>query len=169
MAVERYITPESALVESKLLYRADADFDDDDKPFTRLTELHIRTVQRRTTLGSDKKLTAFAWEKIPGATWGKLSTKTGDYGWFPNADPCFRTKLVAGENFPPGVATTKLAAWQHCLKSVKARLKRAKEHSYGEDYENDVIALIALVERRISAERSAKTKNKQAVAGPASS
>ena len=65
MAVERYITPESALVESKLLYRADADFDDDDKPFTRLTELHIRTVQRRTTLGSDKKLTAFAWEKIP--------------------------------------------------------------------------------------------------------
>lgn len=67
----------------------------------------------RTVRGG--KVTAI-W-KLPW-TWGKRSTKTGDYGWLARIPAwCRRTWPVGSEPF--GLFTTKRAAIQHELKRSK--------------------------------------------------
>lgn len=50
-------------------------------------------------------------------TWGKLSSKTGDYGWLPNIDSAFRRQFQVGADLPFGIYTTKRAALAYELAS----------------------------------------------------
>lgn len=156
------ICPQSAFVEGKVLYKASACTDENDKSTTEIVELHIRTVQMRAHgVLNEKRLTAFAWQKIDGVTWGKKSSKTGDYGWLPNADPYYRVKIVAGESMPSGIGTTKLAAWQSCLKSLQGHLRGATDRGYDEEGKAEIVREMALIERRITAERKAGSAKKK--------
>lgn len=150
MAAE--LCPEAVLVEGGELFKAYCETRMDGKINLEIEIIHIRTVQLRQDERGVWRLTGFAWPKNV-LTWGKLSSKTGDYGWLPAPDPSVRIKLVAGDRYPIGVGSTKLAAWKSCLRTVKARLERAKKFDYGPEAERETEAEIAMIERRIAAER----------------
>ncbi|EKY4114227.1 TPA: hypothetical protein ACGW3M_001117 [Pseudomonas aeruginosa] len=149
------LCPESVLVEGRELYKATVLEGLNEKSRIVIESIFVRSVQMRADNWGEKKLTAFAWPKNI-STWGKRSTKTGDYGWLPSPDPDHRTKVVAGERMPLGVGATKVAALKSCLRAVLAQAERAKKFNYGADIEAEIAEEIALVERRIKAERSAK-------------
>lgn len=149
------LCPESILVEGRELFEATLVEGLNEKPRVVIESIFVRSVQMRADDWGEKKLTAFAWPKN-NSTWGKRSTKTGDYGWLPKPDPDFRIKLVAGDRMPLGVGATKLAALKSRLRVVMAKAERAKKFSYGAESEAEIAEEIALVERRIKAERSTK-------------
>ncbi|EMO9521365.1 hypothetical protein PZT66_24605 [Pseudomonas aeruginosa] len=146
------LCPESILVEGRELYEATVLEGLNEKPRVVVESIFVRSVQMRADDRGNKKLTAFAWPKN-NSTWGKRSTKTGDYGWLPSPDPDHRTKLVAGERMPLGVGATKIAALKSCLRAVLARAERAMKFNYGADIEAEIAEEKALVERRIKVER----------------
>lgn len=151
------LCPKTVFVVGKVLYKASSFEGEDGKARTEIEEIHVRTVQMRAAgIGGPQKLTAFAYPKIAGVTWGKLSSKTADYGWLPGTNTSCQVRLIEGEPMPLGVGTTRLSAWQACLKVAQASLKRGKDFGHGEEYEAYVRSKIALIERRIAALRSAK-------------
>lgn len=65
--------------------------------------------------GSDDKY-VHCTQKINGLTYGKLSNKKGDYGFFKSIPLYCKKKFKVGEHLPDGVFTTILAAAKYRLK-----------------------------------------------------
>ena len=64
-------------------------------------------------------------QKIERVTWGKLSTKNGDYGFLPNTDPIWRKFVGVDEEFKDKeLFKTKTAAMRSSLPWLK---KKANE------------------------------------------
>lgn len=51
------------------------------------------------------------------SSWGKLSTKSGDFGWLPNTPSHCREQFRVGSDLPSGLYTTKRAALAYALAS----------------------------------------------------
>ena len=63
----------------------------------------------------------YAVAKISGITWGKLSSKNGDFGFLNSIDPIFRYRILVGNKFM-SLHTTKMQAWKSLLsESLKWR------------------------------------------------
>ncbi len=65
--------------------------------------------------GSDDKY-VHCTQKINGLTYGKLSNKKGDYGFFKSIPLYCKKKFKVGEHLPDGIFTTTLAAAKYRLK-----------------------------------------------------
>ncbi|NTI22398.1 hypothetical protein G6M87_11065 [Rhizobium rhizogenes] len=73
-------------------------------------EYHVRTIR-----GGDVHL---IWKLE--CTWGKRSSKSGDFGWLKRIPAWTRTKWRVSGEPPPHLKTTKLAAIRHELKTAVA-------------------------------------------------
>lgn len=79
-------------------------------------------------------------------TWGKRSTKHGDFGWLPNIPAwCRHAEAVAGESIR-GYAKTKAAALRHAIARERAmrRLSKGKP-----EWQADCDAAIAAMKTRL--------------------
>ena len=63
-----------------------------------------------------------------GCTWGKLSSKNGDFGWFKDIPDFLRRKADVGEKIW-GLYTTRLQAWRALL----VRLRSPRKGCFGCD------------------------------------
>ncbi len=54
-------------------------------------------------------------QRLDGITWGKLSKKTGDYGWKKSIPAEYREQFQVGADLPSGFYTTKLQALKYAL------------------------------------------------------
>lgn len=61
-------------------------------------------------------------EKRKGETWGKLSRKQFDYGWFSSISHYYKINFKEGEPIPLGIYTTKLAACQFAVSTAGVRV-----------------------------------------------
>lgn len=62
--------------------------------------------------------------KVKLVTWGKRSTKNGDFGWLDPIEPLFRTRFRLVDGVPAGYARSKSAAFRKAL--AEARVSRKK-------------------------------------------
>lgn len=94
--------------------------------------------------------------KADFVTWGKRSSKTGDYGWLDPIDPLFRRRFRLEDGVPADFARSSVAAYRKALAITRARRKR-----YGNDVEAiaeceiDIAALAARVKRLAGRARQA--------------
>ena len=62
-------------------------------------------------------------------TWGKRSTRTGDFGWLDPIDPHFRTKWRVGAERPARLSKTRTQA-------IRYAIEHHERYSDPEDYED---------------------------------
>lgn len=91
--------------------------DEDDSGKVSFTEYRVRTIRK----GKAYATAIYPW------TWGKLSSKSGDFGWLDPIPSWCRRAWRIGENLPYGLRTTKLAA-------IKEAIRIHKEHGDPDDY-----------------------------------
>jgi hypothetical protein len=108
-----------------ILYKAIAEYDDDThRARTLLKEWHVTSIKRKGA--GDDAPTIYLVQKVDGATWGKLSSKTGDYGWLPSIGSDWRDSFVHGVYMASGYATTPAKAYALAIGDSKHRIKRYK-------------------------------------------
>ena len=111
--------PASRIKVGAVLYRAFS-LVDDGKVETGFEEWVVRNIRARRNSKTIRGISLAARDievakvvnlamKTHG-TWGKLSTKTGDFGWLPNIWRGFRRQFQVGTDLPIGIYTTKRAA-----------------------------------------------------------
>jgi len=111
--------PTSVIKVGAVLYRA-ISYVDEGKTVTGFEEWVVRTIRARRNssmwLGRDVKKMGWDIPKMvnlvekSAVTWGKLSSKTGDYGWRKYIPQSSRKQFTVGADLPWGFYTTKLAA-----------------------------------------------------------
>lgn len=112
--------PASKIAVGAVLYSCTAWTDDEGKTSTEVNEWVVRSI--RATRGSKTRM-GFATsyrrdttqyvhitEKINLVTWGKRSTKNGDYGWLKTIPSYCTKRFAVGSNLPHGIYTTTRAA-----------------------------------------------------------
>ena len=62
-------------------------------------------------------------QRLDGITWGKLSKKTGDYGWRKSIQAQYRKQFEVGADLPSGFYTTKQQALKFALVSELNHIK----------------------------------------------
>lgn len=102
-------------------------------------------------------------EKLERVTWGKRSSKTGDFGWRTTIPAYYRKQFPVGANLPHGIYTTIRAAVQFELQCTHEMLKvckaaAAEDREDGEEAELE--AQMTALERRLAKlEQAADTKD----------
>jgi len=82
-------------------------------------EYSLRTIRRRP---HGTQQIGYWFAKLPGVTWGKLSTKQGDYGWLDkNGITDFRVSKPIKDGRPFG--TTKAGTLRSEIADIRAALK----------------------------------------------
>lgn len=113
----------ASLKVGSVLYKASADFNDDTgRASTEITEWHVRAIKRKRA--SDTEQTVYLVMKVLGATWGKLSSRTGHVGWLPSTTGGFRDSFLIGEYMGVGFATTPEKAITLAIAKEKVRKRR---------------------------------------------
>lgn len=92
----------------------------------------------------------YAINLINGVTWGKRSTKNGDFGWLKNIDSCFKRKTLEGTQFY-NLHTTKLKA---CL-NIQTVIKKQKNDIDFKVYKK----VMAEIKRKITMLRKLKKES----------
>lgn len=87
-------------------------------------------------------------------TWGKLSSKIGDYGWLPGIPSYYRDNFLLEEPLPGRYGKSETAAIRARIKNEKKSLAR---HSDAE-VRNEIEATIAVLERSLK-QRMGRSKN----------
>lgn len=105
---------------------------DNGKTTTEIQEWVVRTIRARRnsltwrgmdmTRGGSEKPKAVNMVQKNEFTWGKLSKKTGDYGWLKNIHSCYKRQFSVGSDLPHGMFTTKRAAAVYALADEKRSL-----------------------------------------------
>ena len=90
--------------------------------------------------------------KLKAVTWGKRSTKNGDFGWLDPIDPLFRTRFKVVEGVPAGYARTKSAAFRKALAEARASRKKWPDDP---EIVAEADAEIAALTKRLKRESSA--------------
>ena len=75
-----------------------------------IEKLYVRSI---------RKGKAYLTERVPHLTWGRLSRKTGDYGWLPNPPRWMRHRVSFDQPNPYG--KTKQSAVRKALASARRR------------------------------------------------
>lgn len=105
-------------------------------------------------------------QRLDGITWGKLSTKTGDYGWKKSIPAEYREQFKVGADLPNGFYTTKLQAFKYALddeldhiKWYESELEKTESSFDKQELElelAEVKQVAKALESRISREKSKK-------------
>lgn len=81
-------------------------------------------------------------------TWGKRSTKNGDYGWLDPISPLWRTKFSIERGVPSGYGRSKSAAIRSALASERAARPRYKGDAEAvAECDRDIDALVKRLAR----------------------
>jgi len=112
--------PVSKIKVGAVLYSCLAWTDDMGKTSTEINEWIVRSIQARrgtksrmgcpTRFFSESTKYVNITQKIDLVTWGKRSSKTGDYGWLKTIPADFRKQFAVGHSLPRGIYTTIRAA-----------------------------------------------------------
>lgn len=162
--------PASKIAVGAVLYEAAASTDDDRKTTTAIQEWVVRSIRaKRGTKSRFGVASPIAKEacqyvnltqKLEGVTWGKRSSKSGDYGWL-NSIPTWCThQFEVGQDLPLGIYTTVRAALVYAIANTEAHLEatrgyRDKEPLASEIAEweieiSDLEAQLAALKRRLA-------------------
>ena len=153
--------PKSKIKDGAILYKVSAFTFLDNSSGTEVEEWHIRTIRmKRGSLSwrgiklstgnelQQEKRCINCVQKIKGITWGKLSTKNGDFGFFKNIKNKYKVQFNEGDTYlPEGFFTTVLAASKFAykrhlrlLKSNEEDLREVeRERDSGEVYDPEVL------------------------------
>lgn len=154
-------TPSSLKVGS-VLYVAKAYLDDDSlQARVQISEWHVRIIKRQRA--GDAIETVYLTNKAEAVTWGKLSRRSGDYGWLPKIPASFRDSFKLSEYMGQGYGTTKSKAIALAIGQEKHRIRRYE--AWGKEPNNpgyqehidDCMRCISALERRL---KSLATKRK---------
>lgn len=123
--------PVSKIAVGVTLYSCTSWTDDAGKTSTAINEWVVRSIQAKrgsksrfgvaAPFGKDATQFVNLTEKIDLITWGKRSTKNGDYGWLKNIPSYCRKQFSVGSCLPRGIYTTVRAA-------ILCRLSIAKDY-----------------------------------------
>lgn len=112
--------PASKIKVGAVLYSCTAWTDDMGKTSTEINEWVVRSIQARRGTKSrmgfpvygstDKSIYVNLTKKVDHLTWGKRSSKTGDFGWRKTIPSVCRRQFEVGDRLPPGICTTVRAA-----------------------------------------------------------
>jgi hypothetical protein len=162
--------PKSVIKVGAVLYRAYS-YVDGGKTVTGLEEWVVRTIRarRNSSIWRGRDVKKLGWD-IPkmvnlveksDITWGKLSSKKGDYGWRKYIPERNRKQIPIGADLPRGIYSTKMAALKYLIADRKRDLARDENDLSNEtDPEEiaelqsekaDAIAEIAALSRRLKA------------------
>ena len=120
--------PHSKIKVGVTLFSVSTDTDPDTKKVSvDINEWIIRSIKKKRGSQSSYGCKVFQFndsddkyvhcsQKINGLTYGKLSNKKGDYGFFKSIPLCCKKKFKVGEHLPDGIFTTILAAAKYRLK-----------------------------------------------------
>jgi hypothetical protein len=99
-----------------ILFSVEASTDDEGKCSTEVREWVVRSIQAKR--GTKSRFgcpapyadTALKYvnlvAKVDYLTWGKRSSKNGDYGWLKSISNLYRRQFMVGDNLPNGIYTT---------------------------------------------------------------
>ena len=76
-------------------------------------EYVLRTIQTR-----DSVVWGYWWPKLPGVTWGKVSSKHRDFGWLKDAWSTFRVKKALSRGRP--YAASKAGALRDAIAELRS-------------------------------------------------
>lgn len=177
-APQRY--PASIIKVGAVLYSVLSWVGNDGKAKVELQEWIVRSIKRRRGSQTKNGVKTFLansefsrlqyvnlTHKEKGVSWGKLSRKHFDFGWFKSIPLSHRIKFPVGDNLPHGIYTTKLAAYQHA-----ATFTRDEIHWYenklptvqGEEKSDYLLELdehkkeLVAIERRFKRYKSLRSK-----------
>jgi hypothetical protein len=130
-APKRQPYPASKITVGAVLYSV-LSYVVDGKTKTEIIEWVVRTIRARRnsltwrgvdmTRGNAEKPKAVNMVQKNEFTWGKLSKKTGDYGWLKNIHSGYKRQFSVGADLPHGMFTTKRAAAVYALADEKRSL-----------------------------------------------
>lgn len=125
--------PASKIKVGAVLFSAEAYTDDQGRTSTTVSEWVIRSIQAKR--GSKTKLGV----AVPGAeappvfvnltkkvdflTWGKRSSKSGDYGWLSSIPAECQAQFAVGGDLPRRIYTTKRAAVLFAIADTEERIQ----------------------------------------------
>jgi len=91
-------------------FRFSLDYMAREKAHYELWEYHVTSIDKRGVFLKCKT----------DSTWGKLSSKNGDYGWLPNIHSIWKIHIKPGENhIDSGLYTSKKLAYKSDLASLR--------------------------------------------------
>ncbi len=114
------------ITKGDIFYHAWVNLEPNDKSTIEFEEWHVTSVNKNGVYLTQKT----------SLTWGKRSSKNGDYGWLRNIPDYYRKVLKNQDYKSSGLHKSKSAAYR----SVMPEMKK---------YKRDVLRLHSLVERKI--------------------
>lgn len=112
--------PASQIKVGSVLYSCAAWTDEKGQVSTEIQEWIVRSIAAKRGTKSrmgfpvygvtDKSIYVNLTQKVDHLTWGKRSSKTGDFGWFKTIPSIYRRQFEVGDRLPPGIFTTVRAA-----------------------------------------------------------
>jgi len=141
--------PSSKIKPESILFYVDAFSYDDGSSTVEVQEWAVRSIRRKRGSQTRYGFKQFAAEinnekyvnlirKIKNTTWGKRSTRNGDFGWLPSIPDYYRKQFKEGDCLPRGVYTTKRAAFKFALFKWKEKINRCQEWIKEEDCPNEI-------------------------------
>lgn len=112
------------------LYEAQTWTEDDGKAKSEITIWVVRSIRAKrgsktksgcTVFYGDTRPLVNLVQKIAGLTWGKRSSKKGDFGFLKSISANYRQQFVAGGDLPTGLYTTVRGAILYEISSLKRR------------------------------------------------
>lgn len=105
-----------SLKKGDILYKAWLSLEScrEDKCSIEVEEHHVTSVNKNGV---------YLVQKIQGVTYGKLSTKTGDYGFLKNIDNVFKTLIKDGDYKKRDFHRTKISAYNSSMTELKRKQK----------------------------------------------
>ena len=151
--------PSSKIFVGAVLYIAMAWTDDDGKTTSEIEQWVVRSIRAKRgskTKYGFKVAASRAYDvaqyvnltqKIDRITWGKRSTKNGDYGWLSSIPESFRMQFRVGDPLPYGLYTTERAALVYRIAAEKEWLAKVKLRDDALEIETAEAELSALKRR----------------------
>lgn len=120
--------PNSVIKVGAILYQVSA-YSYEGKVCIDVNEWHVKTIRKKrgsqTKKGSkvaehmkNDALYVNIVQKVDDVTWGRLSRKVGDIGWYSTIPAFCKKQFTAGADLPLSIYTTKLQAFKFALHLV---------------------------------------------------
>lgn len=145
--------PSSKIAVGAVLYSCSAWTDEAGKTSTQINEWIVRSIQAKRGTKSrmgfpvrfarDVAQCVNIIEKIDLVTWGKRSTKSGDYGWLKTIPSFCRKQFSVGSCLPYGIYTTIRAAVLYETKSTEDMIASCKATNQAERDDEEIAGLEA--------------------------
>lgn len=169
---KRQAYPSSKIIVGSVLYSCCAWTDDAGKPSIEISEWVIRSIQAKRGSKTRFGIPVHSFgevaqyvnlvEKKDRVTWGKRSSKHGDFGWLKTIPSACRKQFRVGTDLPHGVYTTVRAAVMYQLMVTRDSLAicKAADLALRDDVEIAELEIeLAALQRRLSRLEAAGATN----------